>query len=94
MKDSSGKSVKQPRKPGISEPLYSNTVRKQIVETTFALTRVDSNDGTYYVWRNPNRPRLGKSADWDMWMKFNGEDPEPPRHCQEDMRLMTPVDDL
>jgi hypothetical protein len=22
------------------------------------------------------------------------EDPEPPRHCQEDMRLMTPVDDL
>jgi hypothetical protein len=22
------------------------------------------------------------------------DDPEPPRHCQEDMRLMTPVDDL
>ncbi len=22
------------------------------------------------------------------------EDPEPPRHCQEDMRLMTPVDEL
>jgi hypothetical protein len=22
------------------------------------------------------------------------DDPEPPRHCQDDMRLMTPVDDL
>ena len=22
------------------------------------------------------------------------EDPEPPRHCQEDMTLMTPVDDI